>query len=143
MARAGRKGDELSEVKTDFTRVSLPAILIFWPFHAFSLPAILSTTGWKSTFFNLVVDSGRPRYLIGKLALFAVNPLSAVLRSTPWHRMGMTVDLRKLVFSPVTSPKKLRIAASVWTSSRAEARKSAASSAYKEMGRSGGVLSIY
>ena len=138
MAHAGLKRRCITcEVKTDFTSVSLPAILTLRPFHAFSLPVILSTTGWKSTLFSLVVDKGRPRYLIGKLALFAARPMSTGLRSIPWQHMGMTVDFWKFVLSPVTSPKELRILARVRTSSCNGATKRAASSAYMEMRKCG------
>jgi hypothetical protein len=54
---------------TIFTRVPLPAVAMFFPYQGASLEVSFSIMGCMSMLFRPLVESGKPRYLIGKLEI--------------------------------------------------------------------------
>ena len=120
------------EERTDFVRVARPACEMLRPRHPDSRLAALSTSGWKSTFRRRLIDSGSPRYLIGKVARTALKSARTSSRSIPSQRIGAIEDLWTFVCSPITCPKRFKRWPRTQTSYLTGCRKITALSAYKE-----------
>jgi hypothetical protein len=90
------------------TRQTHPACVRLRPFQVESLPAALSTKGWKSIFFNLLGVRGRPMYFMGKEARASGRFARTASRSMLSQLIGVTLVFRRLVCRPVvTKPLKL------------------------------------
>jgi hypothetical protein len=73
------------------TRLAQPACVRFLPFQVESLPAALSTRGWKSIFLSLRDVRGSPRYLIGKAAQVSGRFARTKSRSMSLQLIGVTL----------------------------------------------------
>jgi hypothetical protein len=87
--------------------------------------------GWKSTFFSWQIESGRPRYQIGKEVLAIGWSDKRRSRSTFWHLIGTSWVFWRFVLRPVASPKFCRKLAKLVMYLCVGLMKMAASSAYR------------
>jgi len=79
-------------IRGDFHRVYVFSHSCSCQFASLLLLA-LSTSGWKSTLWILEGERGRPKYLKGKLERVAGKSARTVLRSIPWHGMGVYIAM--------------------------------------------------
>jgi hypothetical protein len=93
------------EVTTDLTWVPLPAMAMFVPYQGVNMEAALLIRGCTSMVLRPRVESGDPRYFLGKLERWIGKPCITSWRSMFEHIMGAVMLLCSLLASLVTSPK--------------------------------------
>jgi hypothetical protein len=100
------------EVTTDLTRVPLPTVgMFFFQYEGVNLEAALSIRGCTSMVLRPQVESGSPRYFIGKFEIWIGKLCVTSWRSMFEHVVGAAMLLWTLVTNPVTSPKPSKICA--------------------------------
>ena len=94
----------------DLINTALPALFKRLDFQVGKQLPILSTSGCRYTLRSLVIDSGMPRYLIGKGSSLPGKELTRETVSSRLHCIGERRHLLPFVFRPEARPNSSRMA---------------------------------